>query len=276
MAVVVSCSNGSSSVSIQTSDDTSGISQSAVASQQVEEEKPLTKEDFLRYARLTLPAYSKEQCEVLENEIIPLICYQVAEKFKKDFEKIMKDYTGLGGIKIKPSYPDFREAWVSNFDFNDYRNLIDKYLNEYNNTLKDFYTDFCRELEIGNISMKYPECFAKFDIPKDNIEKYVDEEMRQFYWDMADLAVDGALCVADVFSGGALTPVIVAKWMKTGWDVGTTVDELFLDDSIEESEKLEIAVAESFLLMIDNYLRCEYERFFASANNQIYNNINSK
>ena len=266
---IISCNNGSGGVSSQKSDDT-------VSSQLLIEDKPLTKEDYLKYATLTLPAYANEQYELLNSEIIPMICSQVAEKFDKDFNKILDEYTGIGGVKVKPSYADFQEAWHSNFDFNDYRNLIDKYLNEYNNTLKDYYIDYCKELDIDNISVKYPVCFAKFDIPKDDIENYVNEEMKQFYWDMADYAVDGLLILSEFVSAGTTTPLLIAKWAKTGYDVGATVDELFLDDSLEESEKLEIAIVESILLTIENYLLEEYERCFSLANNQVYNNIKMK
>ena len=244
--------------------------------QPTEEEKPITKEEYLQYASMMLSDYTKEQRELLENEIIPMICCQVAEKYSGDYEKILKDYTGMGGIKIKPSYEDFRKAWEANFNFYDYRNLIDNYLNVYNNTLKDFYADFCKGLEVDNISPTYPSCFTRFALPSDHIENYVNEEMKQFYWDMADYAVDGLLILAEVASGGTATPLLVAKWAKTGYDVSATVDELFLDDSTEESEKLEISIAESLMLTIENYLINEYDKFFSAANSQVYNNIKNK
>ena len=269
VVLIIQSNDGEDEVPQQTSDTTATL-------QPAEEEKPITKEEYLQYATMTLSAYSKEQRELLENEIIPMICCQVAEKFSGDYEKILKDYTGIGGIKIKPSYEDFRKAWEANFNFYDYRKLIDRYLNVYNNTLKDFYADFCKGLEVNNISPTYPSCFTHFDIPKGQIENYVDTEMKQFYWDMADYAVDGLLILAEVASGGTATPLLIAKWAKTGYDVSATVDELLLEDSTEESEKLEISIAESLMLTIENYLINEYDKFFSWSNALIYNNIKNK
>ncbi len=268
--LIVYSNDDKEEIPLQSTEDTAATLQSA------EEEKPITKEEYLQYASMTLSAYSKEQRELLENEIIPMICCQVAEKFSGDYEKILKDYTGMGGIKIKPSYEDFRKAWEANFNFYDYRNLIDRYLNVYNNTLKDFYADFCKSLEVNNISTSSPSCFTHFDLPKGQIENYVDTEMKQFYCDMADYAVDGLLILAEVATVGMTTPLLVAKWAKTGYDVSATVDELLLDDSTEESEKLEISIAESLMLTIENYLINEYDKFFSAANSQVYNNIKNK
>lgn len=269
--LIVYSNDGKEEVSLQPTEDTT-----TTMPLTVEKENPITKEEYLQYATMTLSAYSKEQRELLENEIIPMICCQVAEKFSSDYEKILKDYTGMGGIKIKPSYDDFRNAWIAYFNFNDYRNLIDRYLNVYNNTLKDFYNDFCKSLKVNNISTSYPSCFTHFDLPTGHIENYVNEEMKQFYWDMADYAVDGLLILAEVATVGMTTPLLVAKWAKTGYDVCATVDELLLDDSTEESEKLEISIAESLMLTVENYLINEYDNFFSAANSQVYNNIKNK
>ncbi len=236
--------------------------------------KNLTKEEKLDYASTVLEKYTSMQQQLLEEEIIPIICQQLSDKIAEDFEYIIAEYDDKW--KIKDNYPDFYTAWHHHFDFYYYKMIVDENLTAYNATLAQFYADFCNKIGTRTPYVSYPQCFVAFEIPKGDINNYIDKKNEDFYWNMADYAVDGVLILSEFVSGGATTPLLVAKFAKTGYDVASTVDQLFFEDAMEDNEKLFVAVSESLFITMENYLKEKYSDCMNNAANQIYKNIKSE
>ena len=115
--------------------------------------------------------------------------------------------------------------------------------------------------------------YTHFDIPRNNIEQFVKEEQGKALVTLGDLTIDGLLIAAEFFTAGAATPIVIAveaaKGAKTGYDIVKITDELFFDESVDNNEKLMIAITESIIMQLGVYLEKEYTDYFEKQTQSI-------
>lgn len=240
----------------------------------------MSKENKLEFASSMLEGYTKEQMGILKNEIIPIILREVVDKFASDYEKVLKDYDEHWFA----NEDDFNNAWTKYFNFSrKYKTFIDSCLTEYNMTIMDFYGEVCRNVGVNIIPhLDLPKCFNSFEIPKEKVKFFFDEERKKNIYQIFDLAIDGICIIVEVASVGTATPIVAAVQVgKTAYDAYDFVTEelkesLGYDEPMEDNEKLFIAITEALMLKIGSYIEIEYYKCFKNNETAIYNHLKTE
>ena len=147
---------------------------------------------------------------------------------------------------------------------------------------EEYYKDLCNQLGINNyVNLTFsPSCFNHFNIPQKDIEQFVDEEQDKTLVTIGDIAIDGVLLIVEGCTAGAATPIVVgikvAQGAKTTYDIVSTADELFFDETIENNEKLMITITESILLQLGTYLEKEFKNYFERQNRTIITQLENE
>ena len=234
----------------------------------------LPKEEKIELATQILNEYKNEQLQLFKDEVIPIILTTVSERFADDFEKILTEYNGFGGFKMIDTYDGFYEAWQKFFAWVHYEFMVNENLEAFYQVNEDFYTDICSQFGINDIKLQYPpRCFTHFDIPRHDVEQFVKEEQGKALVTLGDFAIDGLLITAEILTAGAATPIVVvvafANGAKTGYDIVKFTDELFFDESVDNNEKLMIAITEGIMVQLGTYLEKEYTDYFEKQTQSI-------
>ena len=226
------------------------------------------RESFLNEIHETLTEYADAQKALFVDTIIPLVLIDVDTVFADDFENVINDYVGF--VKIFDNVDDFEKSWNQFIVSQKYDSIVNCTLEEYRNSVLEFYTDYYEDLQISKYRLSdLPRCEnIDLSFPRENVEKYVDAEFHETLTIAIDTGIDLVLTFAP---GGKILTIV--GYVKDGGSIIYEIYKALTEDEISEEEKLLMGVSEIVNIKITEVLKKKYCQYFDQQTNLMFDQI---
>ena len=228
----------------------------------------LIRDDYLDNTKQQFEEYVNNVLNSFENDVIPMILQDVNDELAVDFEKILENYVGIGGFKVRHDYDEFEQAWHSVIYTNKYNTIINSMMMSYDGDVLEFYTQYSALTPI-NIQSSFSTYGLNIGLPDDLIKEYTENENCET---IKVALINGVFLVLDVATWGASTPVHIAV---TAADVAYTGYDLYQEFTADatQEEILCANMAQFVDMQILAFLQIEYASYLRKQNRIAFNQI---
>lgn len=190
-----------------------------------------------------LPIFNEARDEILEDvqeevlsnanscfdafvsSVMPIIEVEVDSMIEHDYQELFGKYDE--GLNLFSANQDIRSLWNQHVNAENYRSMINNYIDMYMGTVHDLYSDYYksltgRTLTISFESINLPKVYVPFpDAIMKDAERYADKKTSDEIKNIAEGAISGALAY---FSGGASLAFDIATISKDVYDEITNTE----------------------------------------------------
>ncbi|MBR4264585.1 MAG: hypothetical protein IKQ46_00845 [Bacteroidales bacterium] len=225
--------------------------------------------NYLDEIHMHLTEYANAQMELFTDTIIPLVLTDIDTLFASDFEKVLDEYIGFA--KIFDSVDDFEEAWNNNIKSGVYANLLNSLLEDYQESISDYYKEYYEDLNIKKGSlMGFPSCNdLNISFPKNAVNKYVDAAIEESITIAVETGIDLVLLFAP---GGKITKIL--EVISNGAIIYDIYNEF--NETLSDEEILLLGVTEIVNIKTSELLKNHYAQFFEMQTEYMFNDIKEK